>query len=107
MNDIPDEIREGMRISRDTIFVMHPESRESATTVEQIKIRFTNGYGLSIIQGLGSHGFLEQLFEVGILRFTGDGWLDCYLDYYTKITDDVLTCTYMDIVEVIKKVADL
>lgn len=49
----------------------------------QIKLRFPNGYGASIIRHDGSYGGREGFFELAVLSPDGE------LDYTTPITSDV------------------
>jgi hypothetical protein len=46
------------------------------------KQSYANGYGVSVIQGPGSYGFGEGLYELAVLKGGG-------LCYDTPITDDV------------------
>lgn len=50
----------------------------------QIKVRFPNGYGASIIRHDGSYGGRQGLFEVAVLGQDGS------LCYTTPVTDDVI-----------------
>lgn len=52
--------------------------------------RFVNGFGASVVQGPYTHGGSEGLFELAVLRMTGDGPEDWELTYETPITEDVL-----------------
>ena len=53
----------------------------------QYVFRFENNYGASIIKHLGSYGYEENLWELGVIRFDEDDEYD--LTYDTPITDDV------------------
>ena len=48
---------------------------------------FKNGYGASVVKGLGSYGDEQGLFELAVLKGDADGWSLCY---ETPITSDVL-----------------
>lgn len=48
---------------------------------------YPNGYGASIVCHAGSYGGRDGLFEVAVLRGTGDG--DCRIAYDTGLTSDV------------------
>lgn len=49
--------------------------------------RFDNDYGVSIIKQPYSYGYKEGLWELAVLRYTGDKFDLCYS---TDITDNVL-----------------
>ena len=49
--------------------------------------KFPNNYGASVIKNKYSYGGTENLWEVGVVFFYGDGY---ELTYSTPITDDVL-----------------
>lgn len=51
-------------------------------TRKQIVIKFSNGYGASVVDGQGSYGL-----ELAVLVFDGNSYS---LTYNTPITDDVL-----------------
>lgn len=51
----------------------------------QYVFKFENGYGASVIKHLGSYGYEDDLWELGLLH---DGYLEC-----TELTNfDVLGC---------------
>lgn len=52
--------------------------------------RFENGYGASVVQNVISYGYEQGLWELAVLRYSGPGEIDSYLDYSTPITDDVI-----------------
>jgi hypothetical protein len=57
--------------------------------------RFDNGFGASVVQFSfgaigGSYGVEAGLWEMAVLRFTGDGIEQFELTYDTPITDDVI-----------------
>jgi len=55
------------------------------TPGEQVIVRFPNGYGASIIKGLGTYGL-----ELAVLKFTGSNPYDFDLIPYVPVTEDVL-----------------
>ncbi len=61
--------------------------RKSGLSGVQAIVFFSNGYGASVIKGLGSYGAGDDLYELGVLKTDEDGWDLCY---DTEITDDVL-----------------
>lgn len=52
--------------------------------------RFPNGYGASVVQHSFSYGGKDGLWELAVVRFTGDGDREFSLCYDTHITSDVL-----------------
>lgn len=53
----------------------------------QYLFRFDNGYGASVVKHHGSYGSYDDLWELAVLHFDGNGkW---HLVYDTPITDDV------------------
>lgn len=52
--------------------------------------RFDNGYGASKIKTYYSYGGCEGLWEIAVIKFTGDDPDDFKLCYDTPITGDVL-----------------
>jgi hypothetical protein len=56
----------------------------------QIVFRFGNDYGASVVCHSGSYGSASGLFELAVIRFTGDGMDGFSLAYDTPVTDDVL-----------------
>ena len=54
---------------------------------EQGIARFANGYGASVIRGLGTYGGTAGLWELGVIEHSGGTWDLCY---DTPITDDVV-----------------
>ena len=50
--------------------------------IYRTRFKFDNGYGASVIQGYGTYGHDEDLFEIAVLK-------DDRIDYSTHITDDV------------------
>lgn len=51
---------------------------------------FGNGYGASVIQGYGSYGVDDKLYELAVIKADGEdskGWNICY---DSGITDDVI-----------------
>lgn len=76
--------------------------------------RFDNGFGASVVQfsmptpsGLfaGSYGANAGLWELGVIRWTGD---EFHLTYETPITDDVIGHLDLDEVqEILRRIRDL
>ncbi len=48
---------------------------------------FPNGYGASVVKGLGTYGEDAGLFELAVLKGTATDWELCY---DTPITEDVI-----------------
>lgn len=66
---------------------------------------FGNGYGASVVQGTGTYGSDEGLYELAVLKGDVATWDICY---DTPITDDVLGhLTENDVTEAIRKIKDL
>jgi len=49
---------------------------------------FDNGYGISVVRFPGSYGFIEDLYEVAVLRRSGEN--DFVICYDTPITDGII-----------------
>lgn len=72
-----------------------PASVDGATVVsvrdnpgdQQVRLRFPNGFGVSIIRGSLSYGGQDGLFELAVLVFDGH---QGRITYDTPITDNVL-----------------
>jgi len=47
---------------------------------------FPNGYGASVVQGMGSYGNEDGLFELAVAKGIEGAWSICY---DTPVTDDV------------------
>lgn len=54
----------------------------------QLLFRFPNGYGASVIYGVGTYGWHEGLFELAVLWWESNNRY--FLVYDTPITNDVL-----------------
>lgn len=54
----------------------------------QVRLRFPNNYGASLIHTPFSYGHTERLVELAVIRYTEPN--DYHLTYDTPITDDVL-----------------
>ena len=52
--------------------------------------RFDNGYGASVVRFQYSYGADEVLYELAVIKFTGEGIGEFDLNYETDITDDVV-----------------
>jgi hypothetical protein len=80
----------------------------SAIGNHQRIFRFDNGYGASVIQGRYTYGGKAGLFELAVVRLTGDSADDFELTYDTPITDDVIGHLSEDEVqETLAKIRDL
>ena len=53
----------------------------------QTILKFPNDYGASIVRFAGSYGFEKGLWEMAVIKYSGDDW---EIKYDTPITDDVL-----------------
>ena len=53
----------------------------------QTILKFPNEYGASIVRFAGSYGFEKGLWEMAVIKYSGDDW---EITYDTPITDDVL-----------------
>jgi hypothetical protein len=51
---------------------------------ENHRVRFSNGYGASIIRNRMSHGGKSNLWELAVICFTG-GWEDWYITGATPV----------------------
>lgn len=60
----------------------------------QAIVMFDNGYGASVIQGYGTYGNDQGLYELAVIKADEEtGWDLCY---DTGITDDVIGCLNSD-----------
>lgn len=55
------------------------------------RFKFDNGYGASVVKHDFSYGHEEDLWELAVLKFTGNGD-EAHLTYDTPITQDVEPC---------------
>jgi len=67
--------------------------------------RFQNGYGASVVQGYGTYGHEAGLYELGVIKFNGDGDRDWRLTYKTPVTDDVIG--WLSVEQVAEKLAEI
>lgn len=69
--------------------------------------KFPNNRGASVIKHTGSHGYSEDLWELGVIRFGTDD--DIWgLDYETEITCGVTgSLTDEDVRELLKRIKEL
>ena len=63
--------------------------REEVNGIQYV-FRFNNNYGASVVKHCGSYGSDDDLWELAVLAFYGNGVWDWNLNYDTEITDDVL-----------------
>ena len=54
---------------------------------KQLLFRFPNDFGASVIIGPYTYGGDQGLYELGVIKWSGDDW---HLYYDTPITDDVI-----------------
>ena len=70
--------------------------------------RFDNGYGASKVMHDCSYGGDRCLWEIAVIKFTGDGVLDCHITYDTPITTDVIGhLTYTEAQAVLQQIKEL
>lgn len=81
------------------IELFHEEADARGT---QQVYRCSNGYGASVVRGVGTYGSEHGKFELAVLDFDGDDW---DLTYDTPITDDVIG--WLDRTEVDKTLAEI
>ena len=66
---------------------------------------FDNGYGVSVVRSVGTYGWEEGLFEVAVLKKTGNQWDICY---NTPITSDVVGhCDPEKVTQILNQVQNL
>ena len=71
----------------------------------QVRWKFDNGYGASVIRHTVSYGYESGLYELAVLKVLGD---NMYITYDTPITDDVLgSLTAERVVELLDEIAAL
>lgn len=72
---------------------------------EQKLYRFPNGYGASVVRGLGTYGSIKGLWELAVIQFEEEDWS---LTYRTPITDDVIgSLTPEDVEGILDRIAAL
>ena len=70
--------------------------------------RFDNGYGASKVMHDFSYGGGRNLWEIAVIKFTGDGEWDWHIRYDTPITDNVLGyLTYTEAQAVLQQIKEL
>ena len=70
--------------------------------------RFDNGYGASKVMHDFSYGGDRNLWEIAVIKFTGDGAWNWHIRYDTPITDDVLGyLTYTEAQAVLQQIKEL
>jgi hypothetical protein len=88
---------------------MIPESLKEFVILEheindgtQVILKFSNGFGASVIRGPHTYGGAEDLYEIAVLDNTGE------ISYVTGITDDVIGwLTSSDVKDVLESVQAL
>ena len=79
----------------------HPVDKHGTQTV----YRFPNGYGASVVQASWSYGSDDGLFELGVIKFSGEGDYAFSLTYDTNITNDVIgNLTEQDVQDLLNKI---
>ena len=70
--------------------------------------RFDNGYGASKVMHDCSYGGDRNLWEIAVIKFTGDGEWDWEITYDTPITTDVIGhLTYSEAQAVLQQIKEL
>jgi hypothetical protein len=70
--------------------------------------RFDNGYGASKVMHDFSYGGNRNLWEIAVIKFTGDGEWDWHITYDTHITGDVIGhLTYTAAQAVLQQIKEL
>jgi hypothetical protein len=73
--------------------------------MNQALVFFDNGYGASVIQGKGSYGGEQGLYEIAVLVKEGDEW---DITYDTPITDGVIGfLSENEVTDLLKRIEDL
>lgn len=84
---------------------VHPS--EPYFTTQKI-YRFDNDYGASVIHGEYSYGGLLGLWELAVIRFSGEDNGEFYLVYDTPITGDVLGhLSWEEVEETLNRIEEL
>lgn len=95
MNDV--ELFRGALGSR----VVSTEDR-SDSLMRRLRFTFTNGYGISIVQGGFSYGASDGLYEIAVLGKDGS------ISYATPITGDVIGyLTVPEVFDYMKQISEL
>ncbi len=109
------KITESVKFNEPSISRDHPIVKEGGTGTQKIW-KFKNGYGASVVRfglgnlssipGGGSYGVEKGLWELAVIKFTGEDTFA--LVYNTKITNDVLGyLTEEQVEENLKKIQKL
>lgn len=89
-------------------FEQHLKYEESLFGGIHYIFRFENGYGASVIKHNGSYGRELNLWELGVIKYVGDGDRDWHLTYETEITDDVVgNLTDDEVKDLLKEIKEL
>ncbi len=83
-------------------------TRATHGTGTQHVVRFPTGWGASVVRHPYSYGGPDGLYELGVVRFQGEGPFEFTLDYSTHITNDVLGhLTEADVLDLCVQVGEL
>ena len=80
-------------------------TRANKLSGKQAVVFFGNGYGASVIQGYGTYGGEEGLYELAVIWGSDADWDLCY---DTEITEDVIGhLTESEITDLLKRIEEL
>lgn len=93
-----------MKQFKDLVFNPHPVAHSYDGSVHALEF-FSNGYGVSVVQGPMFYTRSADEYELAVLRGQSGSWK---LTYETPVTDDVVGCLSKDqVTEYMKQVQEL
>ena len=71
-DDLKDYLKEAINRGESDYYKAYSETFGKDSFAWQWRFKFDNGFGASVIKHFGSYGFEDDLFELGILKWTGE-----------------------------------
>ena len=104
-DDLKDYLKEAINRGESDYYKAYSETFGKDSFAWQWRFKFDNGFGASVIKHFGSYGFEDDLFELAVLRWTGEYH---EIAYDTSVTDDVIGfLTNNDVMEYLYQIKNL